>query len=607
MEDYQGEYYIEIAQGSPGNRNHIIPINNLGRFINGEPLFRSYYKFDNQLLSHIEKSNTVKGFSGTYYIDKIIFDIDKSDDDDERTLEKARQFVEDLIVKYQLPDSYVQPWFSGTGYHIIIPDVFGFKPSKDLPSFVRTTLNEYFPEADTIYDGARLIRVAYTKNEKSGRYKIPLTMNEFWKLPYEEIHKLALNPKIRDIELNIEREPKQLLKVIVPDEDNEEINISEKIGNAQSFKSENIITCIQKMWEEGPISGSQHPKGGKFGRHNKLLRMSSYYLIRCGIPIEGVKTMLSGWANNMDPKEVSKIVEWTWQSDKPYGCNNPLMDAYCDKKCYLYSQKMKGKDGLLPVQSANEMEKQYIEAIRKDISDSSFNLKELYPSIQSDYIFKPQELTILLGDTGLGKTAFLQNIAVKIDLPVLWLELEFGSNLMYRRFIQIAKSKTKEEVNSHYKTNDNTWSNSINHIKCLTVAPAIQSIRKLIAENSAKVVIIDTIDAIRTGNHISDSMFKIDYIINELREIVDTMNVMVIGVSHITKQDSRMGILNVHSGKHSSSIAQKADKVIGLEGSKDSVTRAISSLKSRDEGSFRLLCEFNPSTFEYKEMNRVKT
>ena len=120
--------------------------------------------------------------------------------------------------------------------------------------------------------------------------------------------------------------------------------------------------------------------------------------------------------------------------------------------------------------------------------------------------------------------------------------------------------------------------------------------------SSCFTINIDTIDAIRTGNHISDSMFKLDYIINELREIVDTMDVIIIGVSHITKADSRMGILNVHSGKHSSSIAQKADKVIGLEGSTKSITRVISSLKSRDEETFRLVCEFDTSTFEFKEI-----
>jgi RecA-family ATPase len=90
-------------------------------------------------------------------------------------------------------------------------------------------------------------------------------------------------------------------------------------------------------------------------------------------------------------------------------------------------------------------------------------------------------------------------------------------------------------------------------------------------------------------------------IIDELRAIATQQHIILIGVSHITKSDARSGRLDVHAGKHSSSIAQKADKVISITGLRDSVTRIISSLKARDEGRFVINCTVDPKNFIFEQ------
>jgi hypothetical protein len=63
-----------------------------------------------------------------------------------------------------------------------------------------------------------------------------------------------------------------------------------------------------------------------------------------------------------------------------------------------------------------------------------------------------------------------------------------------------------------------------------------------------------------------------------------------------------MGALDVHSGKGSSSIAQKADKVISIEGKRNAINRTIISQKNRDDSRFRISCDFDFSTFRFKQV-----
>ena len=210
-----------------------------------------------------------------------------------------------------------------------------------------------------------------------------------------------------------------------------------------------------------------------------------------------------------------------------------------------------------------------------------------------------------MGDTGLGKTSLMQNIILKTKLKTLWLSLELDQYLMYRRFAQILKSKTPKEVDDHYTEYSNSWSKDLDFIKCLTLPPTIDSIKHLIAEIEPMLLVIDTIDGIKSNQYVNDSMVKIDMIIQGLREIVATQNVIVFGISHITKAGSREGKLNVHSAKHSSSIAQKADKVMSIEGLMSEQIREFKSLNSRDAENFSIMLEYIPQYFQFKEVQSL--
>ena len=582
--------YIEVAIGSTINRNQAIDVNQLHKYVTGEKLYRSYYTFNADFPKHLETFKTVKSFKGKCYLDRIILDIDKGDNSDEYVLDRTRESIRNMIDGLEIPESYIQPWFSGSGYHIHLPDIFGFEASKDLPSIVKETLTRYFPEADTnIYDRTRLIRVGWTKNAKTGLYKTPFTVREIMQLNHHEIHELAKEP-FRPMEWENE-EYTTLFDPVIPAK-----STNHDYGSANTSQVEvtSIAPCVQKMYNEGPQKGQ---------RHINMLRMVSYYR-RHGLPEAAVHSVIDGWAPDMEKHEKQNIVQSCFAGGYRYGCQDKVMDKYCDPKCIYYPSKVKGNDPLVALMSAEDIEKRYVQRVRKNMREDGFNLKDIYPSVGEDYWFMPGELNILMGDTGLGKTALMQNIVLRAQLPTIWLSLEVTEYLMFRRFQQIHKSKTEIEVEEHYMHEDNSWSKDLNFIHTLTMPPTIESIKHLVAEEQPKVLVIDTIEDIPSSSYITDSMVKIDSIIRGMRQILANQNILIFGIAHITKSGSRDGRLDVHAAKHSSSIAQKADKVMGIEGDRDSQLRVFRSLKTRDATNFETTLEFNPMYFQFNEINR---
>ena len=94
-------------------------------------------------------------------------------------------------------------------------------------------------------------------------------------------------------------------------------------------------------------------------------------------------------------------------------------------------------------------------------------------------------------------------------------------------------------------------------------------------------------------------------IILKLKEIAHQHDIIILAISHIGKSASEEG-LTVHSSKGNSVIEQKADKIIGIEGSREgNLTRTIKSLASRDESDFNISFMFEPVTFRFNQIKET--
>tara|TARA_R110002051_G_C8758853_1_gene501345 strand:- start:2542 stop:4341 length:1800 start_codon:yes stop_codon:yes gene_type:complete len=590
------QFFVEVAIGHVGNRGIVIPRKELSTKVRPADekaeLYNSYYSFDQELVEHFKVFKTIKGFRGKYYLEKIILDIDKGINTEKQLLDNVRYLIEeDLINNFEINVNQIGVWFSGNGFHVEFPDLFGFKPSHGLPREVKHTLSHHLPIGDNIYDGARIIRTGFTYNSKSGLFKTPFNIDEIFDLDMERIKDISKGQRTDfnyvPIISDSEHTPLEKYKVI-----KEEIAVIANQDKPLAIKDNpsSFVTCMQKVYNEGPTQGS---------RHLKILRMSSAFR-RHGVPQQAVVSAMQAWATNMEPYEVKITVQDTFKHGYRYGCDDSIMTQYCDTKCIFY----KRKDFTLEVLDNIALEKEYANFIQSDYETSAVNLATIYNC--PDYWLYPGELIIISGDTGLGKTAFVQNLIQKMSGydPILFLSLEVSAKLIYRRSIQIAHGMTKQDVIKHYKENPNTLSDRVKHIKVMQVAPEIKAINQLVSEIEPKLLIIDTSDMIEVDGH-SDEFHKQNKIINQLKTIAQTRDTIIIAVHHLNKEGAKSNNPGLWDLKGSTNVVQKADKVLVLVGERQSPWRLLKTLKARDEGNLEIKFKMDFTTFQFNQVEET--
>tara|TARA_B110000467_G_C18338984_1_gene501405 strand:+ start:6316 stop:8085 length:1770 start_codon:yes stop_codon:yes gene_type:complete len=581
--------YIEIAVGSVSNRAIAIPPQDLHKYIKpNTELYRSLFTLDGTAFDHFRDQHTIKTYKGKYSLDRIILDVDKGKDTGDYTMTRTQNVITQLV-EMGCEEKYIRVWFSGRGFHIDIPNLYGFKEDIELPQIVKQTIdNDFGKTVDNIYDKGRLIRVGHSFNLKSQLYKIPLSVNEIFNIEYKDVKELALN-QMRPDGFSHETvngyTPIWEERIHIP----KQVTVSREIPSGSKFNAN--ITCVQKMW------GAD--KSGR--RHVVLLRMINAWR-RMGITKEMSHSGAMACVPSLESAELEKVVNdvYKWEH-QGYSCNDHIMSEFCDSACKYFKQKNYGTE----IKTVQELSNSFREFIQTDFTESSFNLKDMY-NIPNDYRFMPGELAVLIGDTKLGKTAWIQNIIAPLkSMKVLFLSLEVNEWMIFRRFAQVANGMTKAEVNEIYLSDNKEMiksiESSLDHINITTTAPNIESVKEIVCDKQPDIVIIDTIDAIDVPFS-RDPLSKMDTVINGLKAIANEQNMIFFGISHISKSASGE-TLNIHSAKGSSAIEQKADKVLGIIGDREnSQRRVIRSLASRDEDGFELAFMFDYSKFQFKEI-----
>ena len=103
--------FVEVASPSVSNRGKVMQLDQLHDFISkmedNREVYYSWYCFDANLKTHIEKTRTVQNYSGLANINQIILDFDKGSLEDKELLDLMRHFIaEELVNNYNIPDDY---------------------------------------------------------------------------------------------------------------------------------------------------------------------------------------------------------------------------------------------------------------------------------------------------------------------------------------------------------------------------------------------------------------------------------------------------------------------------------------------------------------------
>lgn len=587
----QAYKYIEIACGGPQYRGSLIDKKDINHYIKQAinqkaPLYRSMYLYNDEAVAYIKENGSLKDFSGSRGIDTIILDIDKGQNTDELTLHKTQSIAHNLVDSLELDTSSFRTYFSGTGYHIAIPNAaFRFVPGETLPWQVKSTMRNLFPEVDhMIYMRTGLYRVAHTINQKTSRYKIPLTYNELMKLKPSDIAAKALKPRIEFpyTELVADSELEDYVITTVP----RIRDIANKV-----LEPKKIVTCVQTLYNRGAQEGS---------RHTTLLRIASHFR-RSGVSSKAAKAAMLEWnGNSLNDEEILRQTEYAYNRGYKYGCNDVMLKSVCNPKCIHY----KRKDYLIDILTPDQMQENLRTRLTTDFTGKSYNFARALGYPIYDCTFYPGELITIFGPTGSSKTTLAHNIALgynhkdnNIDesqqLSTLYLSLELSDWYMHRRSLQIINDVDKVEASSNYENLYKRSADQLAHLSVQTVSPTIEQIRERILELQPSLVVVDYIDLVETPKYSEYDQIK--FISHSLSSMAVQQDIIIIQVSQVSRDYSRNEVLDLYAGKGSGAIENASRKVIGLNGQANSTKKTVSIFKNTDGELFDAELKWTPS------------
>tara|TARA_R110000824_G_scaffold69214_2_gene178334 strand:+ start:15774 stop:17537 length:1764 start_codon:yes stop_codon:yes gene_type:complete len=577
--------YLEIAIGTPANRGVLIPKNELATYLDGQPLYRSVYLYDEDAMEYVANKGSLKDFFGMRYIDKIPVDIDKKDNSDEKTLDILRGIVYELQ-NSDIGNEAFQCYFSGSGYHIMLAgELFNFKPSSDLPYVVKQTMRKVNSDIDlSIYMRTGIYRLQHSLNQKTNLYKIPLSSNEVMNLEPKDIFDLAKGKRLDFEYYNLEAsgDLENLVVVDIPD-----IKVLSNISEPTK-----MTPCIQSMLKKGPLSGN---------RHLTALRIASHYK-RHGIPSHYAKVSLLHWNNkSLEENHINELVENVYNRNYQYGCQDSIMVDHCKTQCIFF----KRKDYLVDVKSSDEMQSELHERLTTDFSGKTIDLGGML-GLDVESVIYPGELVTIFGPTGSNKTTFAQNLVLGVDfannkinvdwqIPTLFLSLELSSWYIHRRHLQIVSGMEKMDVNDNYQELYDHHKDELEHVMIQTVSPTLQTIADKVRELQPAVVVVDYIDLVDTPGSYRGEYEKVKYISHGLSNMAVNNDMIVIQISQVSREYSRNEVLDLYAGKGSGAIENASRKVIGLNGQAKTSIRDVKLFKNTDGELFETELEWTPS------------
>ena len=581
---------IEIAIDSPRNRGRLIAKDRLIEYITEDrQLFRSIYLYGSDAKDYVSQTGSLKGFSGLRGIDNVILDIDKGGNSNELTHERAQEAVLHLDAAGLNKDTGLLPFFSGTGYHIVIPNTaFGFKESNELHMYVKETIKRMFPgkEIDTsIFMRTGIYRVAHTLNKKSNLYKIPLTVEELWGYDASDILMMAKEQRL-DFPYQTLKTNLELKSYIVN-------NLPRTELMASAANPHQIVPCVQEMLSMGPIEGD---------RHSIAMRIISHFR-RNGIPTEYAGMMMLYWNRNSLPEdEIIRLVDNVYNAGYKYSCGDEKMKEHCKTNCIHF----KRKDYLVDVKSADELQEALRSRLTTDFRGKTVNLARMFGLTGMDTKIYPGELVTIFGPTGSSKTALAQNIALGIDfkndcviqscqIPTLFLSLELADWVMHRRNLQIISGESKDIVEDNYEELYEQHRELLSHLVVQMVPPTIGQIQDKIKELQPAMVIVDYIDLVDTPPNVRGEYEQVKYISHSLSSMAVNNDVIIIQVSQVSREYSRNEILDLYAGKGSGAIENASRKAIGLNGQANSNAKHLEMYKNTDGELFEVDLEWRPS------------
>jgi len=596
----------------------------------------------------MKEEGSLSGYDGPLYLDEIVVDIDAP------ALAPAYDCLMDvvnLLRANEVPDEAIRVWTTGgTGYHVHLPTglceteqghpdydeqlltwmyaLFGTMiGAKDAdPAHVDVSMLDYSSPVG-------LIRAKWSAHEDTGRFKVPIRPAELadgaeahaeWsRAPRRYRQGVTHEPLDSHVEpLRPERQargetsqPRPNAHTERPDgpqtdadfDGDSETETSDK--TPQGVKPE-YVTCMWHLSKRGPVDGR---------RHNDMERLAAAHAYR-GLSQNEIQAALIDWldapekglpidsAGRQDVKDMS--LRATGQHPNGDGerwsrfrCDDEVMTEFCDSDCLFYKYREEEN----PVATSGDRTRALIEYLTMD-ADDGINIGHAFGADQ-DCLVQPSEVVTFYGNTGLGKTALMQHIALANDhLRILDVTMEMSIGAQETRYLQIKEGLRRNpnedldevkdllmEIGQEAMHERRTAASS--HISVMTTAPYLSHLERHVREEQADVLIIDPVGKVRVEGQ--DDKHAIRTVYRELTDLARRLDLIILCIRHIRKSGMSEYLPTLADVKGYKEVSEESEFVFGFGGTRDSTMRQLKLMKANRPVDFNIYLQGDPETFRF--------
>jgi len=269
----------------------------------------------------------------------------------------------------------------------------------------------------------------------------------------------------------------------------------------------------------------------------------------------------------------------------------------------------------LSIYSMPELELRYQRQVR-ECATVALHLGKWLPTFNRLRPIIAGELVLLIGDTGTGKSALLQNIAAHAaPLPALFFELELPAELLYERFAAMLTGFTCAKIEQAYRTADELLGPQLDKLSHIHVCPesglTLEQIESNILRAELKtgvrprLVLLDYIQLVKGKG---ERYERTSDTAEGLKALAKSTQTIIILASQVARNKEQKEI-NIHSGKDSGSLENSAGLVLGAwrddQDAKLMHLHVLKNTKGSGSGAIKVACNFDGETMRITERSPI--
>lgn len=539
----------------------------------------STFYYNQEQYNQFKLNGTIRGIKDVVS-DKIWFDLDAPNNVE--VAQNDANLLVDRLQKYGIKENNIQVFYTGSkGFEVTVRLNRMLTPQQ----ISSIAINKFGKDLTTLdhslYDSSQILRLAYTKHQKTGLFKIPLSINQIKTLSVNDIKKLAVSldtaPEMQDYENANPSEdffyiPQELKKEQPKSDLKLDIDLSKRPGHWRDYKWA-LLHAIGLKSDE---------------RHEALIRVAA----TCrglGYSEEITRAFCLTFDENFQRLTGKPPVEDLENNILLTVFNENWEGGQYSYKTDIWLQKYCERIGLIPKENNEETKVVDINNIVEAFDDYALNfdkniVKTGILEFDRNVMFLTATHNGIIGNPGSGKTSFaiqwLKNVS-KSGEHCLFYSLDMAKEIIAGKLIQSVEGISFKDAVKLRIENPKKYAEAVEKIKedyknvrfnftsGTTVAHIYQEIKQYEESSGHKIrlLIVDYLECLQ-GEY-ADATANGGQISNQLKDLANNTKVCSVILLQTQKHSTAGGdvsepLMSLKSAKGSSVIEQAVSVMLTM-------------------------------------------